>query len=113
LLLLGIYVLSKAFPGPIRLRRHRGMSENSPCSAALRMQRAAEAGGLVTSTLVGLNDPRTTLVRFLQVLSNARGATVLRLVENNTRHYCRPGVCGSFATPFAAVLCQRLHAEHC
>ena len=117
LLLLGIYILSKAFR-PLRLRtqapRHVG-------KLALFGGFVDAAGGggwgpVVTSTLVSSgNDPRTTIgsVNFAEFFLTLTSAAVFSLLmETNTWPIIVGLVCGGlFAAPFAAVLCKKLHAR--
>ncbi len=117
LLLLGIYILSKAFR-PLRLRtrppRHVG-------KLALFGGFVDSAGGggwgpVVTSTLVSSgNDPRTTIgsVNFAEFFLTLTSAAVFSLLmETNTWPIIVGLVFGGlFAAPFAAVLCKKLHAR--
>jgi uncharacterized protein len=117
LLLLGIYILSKAFR-PLRLRteapRHVG-------KLALFGGFVDAAGGggwgpVVTSTLVSSgNDPRTTIgsVNFAEFFLTLTSAAVFSLLmETNTWPIIVGLVFGGlFAAPFAAVLCKKLHAR--
>jgi len=117
LLLLGIYILSKAFR-PLRLRtqppRHVG-------KLALFGGFVDAAGGggwgpVVTSTLVGSgNDPRTTIgsVNFAEFFLTLTSAAVFSLLmETNTWPIIVGLVFGGlFAAPFAAILCKKLHAR--
>ena len=117
LLLLGIYILSKAFR-PLRLRtqapRHVG-------KLALFGGFVDAAGGggwgpVVTSTLVSSgNDPRTTIgsVNFAEFFLTLTSAAVFSLLmETNTWPIIVGLVSGGiFAAPFAAVLCKKLHAR--
>lgn len=117
LLLLGIYILSKAFH-PLRLR------ENAPRHVGKLalfggFVDAAGGGGwgpVVTSTLVSSgNDPRTTIgsVNFAEFFLTLTGAAVFTLLmETNTWPIIVGLVFGGlFAAPFAAVLCKKLHAR--
>ena len=117
LLLLGIYILSKAFH-PLRLR------ENAPKHVGKLalfggFVDAAGGGGwgpVVTSTLVSSgNDPRTTIgsVNFAEFFLTLTGAAVFTLLmETNTWPIIVGLVFGGlFAAPFAAVLCKKLHAR--
>ena len=117
LLLLGIYILSKAFR-PLRLRtqppKHVG-------KLALFGGFVDAAGGggwgpVVTSTLVSSgNDPRTTIgsVNFAEFFLTLTSAAVFSLLmETNTWPIIVGLVFGGlFAAPFAAVLCRKLHAR--
>ncbi|MGH8685744.1 MAG: sulfite exporter TauE/SafE family protein [Nitrosospira sp.] len=117
LLLLGIYILSKAFR-PLRLRaqapKHVG-------KLALFGGFVDSAGGggwgpVVTSTLVSSgNDPRTTIgsVNFAEFFLTLTSAAVFSLLmETNTWPIIMGLVFGGiFAAPFAAVLCKKLHAR--
>jgi uncharacterized membrane protein YfcA len=117
LLLLGIYILSKAFH-PLRLR------ESAPKHVGKLalfggFVDAAGGGGwgpVVTSTLVSSgNDPRTTIgsVNFAEFFLTLTGAAVFTLLmETNTWPIIVGLVFGGlFAAPFAAVLCKKLHAR--
>ncbi len=117
LLLLGIYILSKAFR-PLRLRR---TSPRHVGKLALFGGFVDAAGGggwgpVVTSTLVSSgNDPRTTIgsVNFAEFFLTLTGAAVFTLLmETNTWALIVGLVFGGlFAAPFAAVLCKKLHAR--
>jgi uncharacterized membrane protein YfcA len=117
LLLLGIYILSKAFR-PLRLRtqvpKHVG-------KLALFGGFVDSAGGggwgpVVTSTLVGSgNDPRTTIgsVNFAEFFLTLTSAAVFSLLMETDTWPIIVGLVfgGLFAAPFAAVLCKKLHAR--
>ncbi len=117
LLLLGIYILSKAFR-PLRLRKD---APRHVVKLALFGGFVDAAGGggwgpVVTSTLVSSgNDPRTTIgsVNFAEFFLTLAGATVFTLLmETNTWSIIVGLVFGGlFAAPFAAVLCKKLHAR--
>lgn len=117
LLLMGIYILSKAW-------RYLHLGKNDPKHVrklALFGGFVDSAGGggwgpVVTTTLLGSgNDPRTTIgsVNFAEFfLTLASGATFALLVGTNTWPIVGGLVLGGlFAAPFAAVLCKRLHAR--
>lgn len=117
LLLLGIYILSKAFR-PLRLRtqapKHVG-------KLALFGGFVDSAGGggwgpVVTSTLVSSgNDPRTTIgsVNFAEFFLTLTSAAVFSLLMETDTWPIIVGLVfgGLFAAPFAAVLCKKLHAR--
>lgn len=117
LLLLGIYILSKAF----RQLRLRTQAPRHVGKLALFGGFADAAGGggwgpIVTSTLVGSGtDPRTTIgsVNFAEFfLTLASAAVFALLMETNTWPLILGLVFGGmFAAPFAAVLCKKLHAR--
>jgi uncharacterized membrane protein YfcA len=117
LLLLGIYILSKAFH-PLRLRE--GAPKHVGKLALFGGFVDAAGGGgwgpVVTSTLVSSgNDPRTTIgsVNFAEFFLTLTGAAVFTLLmETNTWPIIVGLVFGGlFAAPFAAVLCKKLHAR--
>ena len=117
LLLMGVYILSKAFR-TIRARadepRHVGK-----LAAFGGFVDAAGGGGwgpVVTSTLVGSGrDPRTTIgsVNFAEFFITVATATSFSLLAGPGTWILVAGlvVGGLFAAPFAAVLCSRLRAR--
>ena len=117
LLLLGIYILSKAF----RQFRLRTQAPRHVGKLALFGGFVDAAGGggwgpVVTSTLVSSgNDPRTTIgsVNFAEFFLTLTSAAVFSLLmETNTWPIIVGLVFGGiFAAPFAAVLCKKLHAR--
>jgi uncharacterized protein len=117
LLLLGIYILSKAFR-PLRLRQ-KAPEHVGKLALFGGFVDAAGGGGwgpVVTSTLVGSgNDPRTTIgsVNFAEFFLTLTSAAVFTLLmETNTWPIIMGLVFGGlFAAPFAAVLCKILHAR--
>jgi uncharacterized membrane protein YfcA len=117
LLLLGIYILSKAFR-PLRLRQ-KAPEHVGKLALFGGFVDAAGGGGwgpVVTSTLVGSgNDPRTTIgsVNFAEFFLTLTSAAVFTLLmETNTWPIIMGLVFGGlFAAPFAAVLCKMLHAR--
>jgi uncharacterized membrane protein YfcA len=117
LLLLGVYILSKAFR-PLRLRK-KAPEHVGKLALFGGFVDAAGGGGwgpVVTSTLVGSgNDPRMTIgsVNFAEFFLTLTGAAVFTLLmETNTWPIIMGLVFGGlFAAPFAAVLCKMLHAR--
>ncbi len=117
LLLLGGYIVSKAFR-PLRLRKEapRHVGKLALFGGFVDSAGGGGWGPVVTSTLVGSgNDPRTTIgsVNFAEFFLTLAGATVFTLLmENNTWTIIIGLVFGGlFAAPFAAVLCKKLHAK--
>jgi uncharacterized membrane protein YfcA len=117
LLLLGIYILSKAF-GPLRLRQ-KAPEHVGKLALFGGFVDAAGGGGwgpVVTSTLVGSgNDPRTTIgsVNFAEFFLTLTSAAVFTLLMETDTWPIIMGLVfgGLFAAPFAAVLCKMLHAR--
>jgi len=117
LLLLGIYILSKAFR-QLRLRT-RAPKHVGKLALFGGFVDAAGGGGwgpVVTTTLVSSgNDPRTTIgsVNFAEFfLAFASAAVFALLMETNTWPIIAGLVFGGlFAAPFAALLCKKLHAK--
>ena len=117
LLLLGIYILSKAF----RQLRLRTQAPKHVGKLALfgGFVDAAGVGGwgpVVTTTLVSSgNGPRTTIgsVNFAEFFLAFASAAVFALpMETNTWPIISGLVFGGlFAAPFAALLCKKLHAK--
>jgi uncharacterized membrane protein YfcA len=117
LLILGVYILSKAF-------RHLRATQRDPrhvAKLALFGGFVDSVGGggwgpVVTSTLVGSgNDPRTTIgsvnfAEFFLTLAAAASFTLLA-VEGTWPIVAGLIVGGLFAAPFAAMLCKRLSAR--
>jgi uncharacterized protein len=117
LLLLGIYILSKAFR-PLRLRKDspRHVGKLALFGGFVDAAGGGGWGPVVTSTLVSSgNDPRTTIgsVNFAEFFLTLAGAAVFTLLmETNTWSIIVGLVFGGlFAAPFAAVLCKKLHAR--
>jgi len=117
LLLLGVYILSKAFR-PLRLRSNvpRHVGKLALFGGFVDAAGGGGWGPVVTSTLVSSgNDPRTTIgsVNFAEFFLTLAGATVFTLLmETNTWTIIVGLVFGGlFAAPFAAVLCKKLHAR--
>jgi uncharacterized membrane protein YfcA len=117
LLLLGIYILSKAFR-PLRLRKNapKHVGKLALFGGFVDAAGGGGWGPVVTSTLVGSgNDPRTTIgsVNFAEFFLTLAGAAVFTLLmETNTWPIIVGLVFGGlFAAPFAAVLCKKLHAK--
>ena len=117
LVLLGVYILSKAFR---QLSTHKDAPQHVGKLACFGGFMDAAGGGgwgpIVTSTLVGTGtDPRTTIgsVNFAEFfLTLASAATFALLME--TDHW--PLIIGLvfgglFAAPFAAYLCKKFHAR--
>ena len=117
LLLLGIYILSKAFR-PLRLH-HKAPEHVGKLALFGGFVDAAGGGGwgpVVTSTLVGSgNDPRTTIgsVNFAEFFLTLTGAAVFTLLMETNSWIIIMGLVfgGLFAAPFAAVLCKTLQAR--
>lgn len=117
LLLLGIYILSKAFR-QLRLRKEapRHVGKLALFGGFVDAAGGGGWGPVVTSTLVGSgNDPRTTIgsVNFAEFFLTLTSAAVFALLmETNTWPIIVGLVFGGlFAAPFAAVLCKKLHAR--
>jgi len=117
LVLLGLYILSKAF----RQLRIRTEAPKHVGKLALFGGFVDAAGGggwgpVVTTTLIGTgNDPRTTIgsVNFAEFFLTVTSAAVFAmLMETNTWPLIVGLVFGGlFAAPFAAVLCKKFHAR--
>ncbi len=117
LLLMGIYILSKAF----RTLRARASEPKhvGKLAAFGGFVDAAGGGGwgpVVTSTLVGSGrDPRTTIgsVNFAEFFITVATATSFSLLAGPGTWVLVAGlvVGGLFAAPFAAVLCSRVPAR--
>ncbi|MBA4143356.1 MAG: sulfite exporter TauE/SafE family protein [Nitrosospira sp.] len=117
LLLLGIYILSKAFR-PLRLRKDapRHVGKLALFGGFVDAAGGGGWGPVVTSTLVSSgNDPRTTIgsVNFAEFFLTLTGAAVFTLLMETTTWPIIAGLIfgGLFAAPFAAVLCKKLHAR--
>ncbi len=117
LLLLGIYILSKAFR-QLRLRKEapRHVGKLALFGGFVDSAGGGGWGPVVTSTLISSgNDPRTTIgtVNFAEFFLTLTSAAVFALLmETNTWPIIVGLVFGGlFAAPFAAVLCKKLHAR--
>ncbi|MEO8767416.1 MAG: sulfite exporter TauE/SafE family protein [Nitrosospira sp.] len=117
LLLLGIYILSKAFrPFRLRTQAPRHVGKLALFGGFVDAAGGGGWGPVVTSTLVSSgNDPRTTIgsVNFAEFFLTLMSAAVFSLLmETNTWPIIVGLVFGGlFAAPFAAVLCKKLHAR--
>ncbi|SFI69307.1 sulfite exporter TauE/SafE family protein [Nitrosomonas sp. Nm34] len=117
LLLLGIYILSKAFR-QLNIRKEAPKHVGKLALFGSFMD-AAGGGGwgpIVTTTLVGTgNDPRTTIgsVNFAEFFLTLTSAAVFALLmETNTWPIIIGLIFGGlFAAPFAAILCKKFHAR--
>ncbi len=117
LLLLGIYILSKAFR-QLRLRKDapRHVGKLALFGGFVDAAGGGGWGPVVTSTLIGSgNDPRTTIgsVNFAEFFLTLASAAVFALLMETTTWPIIIGLVfgGLFAAPFAAVLCKKLHAR--
>jgi hypothetical protein len=117
LLLMGLYILSKAFR---RFRARAGEPGHVGKLAAFGGFVDAAGGGgwgpVVTSTLVGSGrDPRTTIgsVNFAEFFITVATAASFSLLVGPSAWVLVAGlvVGGLFAAPFAALLCKRLRAR--
>ena len=117
LILLGIYILSKAFR-QIQIRRDAPKHVGKLACFGGFMD-AAGGGGwgpIVTTTLVGTgNDPRTTIgsVNFAEFFLTLTSAAVFALLMETDTWPLIIGLVfgGLFAAPFAAYLCKKFHAR--
>lgn len=117
LLLMGLYILSKAFR---RWRARSGEPRHVGKLAAFGGFVDAAGGGgwgpVVTSTLVGSgHDPRTTIgsVNFAEFFITVATAASFSLLVGPSTWVLVAGLVigGLFAAPFAALLCRRLRAR--
>ncbi|SFP87000.1 hypothetical protein SAMN05216419_102628 [Nitrosomonas cryotolerans] len=117
LLLLGIYIFSKAFR-QLRIRKEapRHVGKLALFGGFIDAAGGGGWGPVVTTTLVGTgNDPRTTIgsVNFAEFFLTLTTASVfVLLMETDTWPLIVGLVLGGlFAAPFAAVLCKKFHAR--
>jgi uncharacterized membrane protein YfcA len=117
LLLLGIYIISKAFRQlNIRKEAPRHVGKLALFGGFMDAAGGGGWGPIVTTTLVGTgNDPRTTIgsVNFAEFFLTLTSAAVFALLmETNTWPLIVGLVFGGlFAAPFAAFLLKRFHAR--
>ncbi len=117
LLLLGIYIISKAFRQiNIRKEAPRHVGKLALFGGFMDTAGGGGWGPIVTTTLVGTgNDPRTTIgsVNFAEFFLTLNSAAVFALLmETNTWPLIVGLVFGGlFAAPFAAFLLKRFHAR--
>lgn len=117
LLLLGVYILSKAFRQlRLRIQAPRHVGKLAFFGGFIDAAGGGGWGPVVTTTLVGSgNDPRTTIgsVNFAEFfLTLAGAATFAVLMETNAWIIIAGLVFGGlFAAPFAAQLCRKLSAR--
>lgn len=118
LLLMGIYVLSKAFRKHLQIRQ--GEPKHVAKLALLGGFVDTSGGGgwgpVVTTTLVGTgHDPRTTIgsVNFAEFFLTLTSAASLFVLVNETIWHVVAGLVigGLFAAPFAAYACQKFSAR--
>jgi len=117
LLLMGFYILSKAFRS-IRAaqRAPRHVGKLALFGGFVDAVGGGGWGPVVTSTLVGTgNDPRTTIgsvnfAEFFVTLATAAAFTVLA-VDGLWPTVAGLVIGGLFAAPFAALLCSKLHTR--
>jgi uncharacterized membrane protein YfcA len=117
LLLMGVYILDKAFR---RLRQHTQEPRHVGKLAVFGGFVDAAGGGgwgpVVTTTLLSSgNDPRTTIgsVNFAEFFLALASATSFSLLVGASTWPVVAGLAfgGLFAAPFAALLCNKLHAR--
>ena len=117
LLLMGLYILSKAYRHVVKRKAPRHIAKLALFGGFVD---AADGGGwgpVVTSSLIGSgSDPRTTIgsVNFAEFFLTIASATsfILLAGEPNTWTLVAGLVLGGlFAAPFAALLCARLSAK--
>jgi uncharacterized protein len=117
LLLMGVYILGKAFR---QLRQHTQEPRHVGKLALFGGFVDAAGGGgwgpVVTTTLLGSgNDPRTTIgsVNFSEFFLALASATSFSLLVGVSTWPVVAGLVfgGLFAAPFAALLCNKLHAR--
>ncbi|SFM18509.1 sulfite exporter TauE/SafE family protein [Nitrosomonas communis] len=117
LLLLGIYILSKAFRQlNIRKEAPKHVGKLALFGSFMDSAGGGGWGPIVTTTLVGTgNDPRTTIgsVNFAEFFLTLTSAAVFALLmETNTWPLIIGLIFGGlFAAPFAAILCKKFHAR--
>ncbi|SDY41935.1 sulfite exporter TauE/SafE family protein [Nitrosomonas sp. Nm33] len=117
LLLLGVYILSKAFRQlSIRKEAPKHVGKLALFGSFMDAAGGGGWGPIVTTTLVGTgNDPRTTIgsVNFAEFFLTLTSAAVFALLmETNTWPLIIGLVFGGlFAAPFAAILCKKFHAR--
>lgn len=117
LLLLGIYILSKAFR-QLRIRKEapRHVGKLALFGGFVDAAGGGGWGPVVTTTLVGTgSDPRTTIgsVNFAEFFLTLTSAAVFALLMETDTWPLIIGLVfgGLFAAPFAAVLCKKFHAR--
>ena len=117
LLMIGVYILSKAFRR-VRSRREqpRHVGKLALFGGFVDSVGGGGWGPVVTSTLVGSgNDPRTTIgsVNFAEFFLTLATAATFTVLAGETTWVAVAGlvVGGLFAAPFAALLCRKLSAR--
>ena len=117
LLLLGVYILSKAFRAlKIRKETPRHVGKLALFGGFMDSAGGGGWGPIVTTTLVGTgNDPRTTIgsVNFAEFFLTLTSAAVFALLMETDTWPLIIGLVfgGLFAAPFAAYLCKKFHAR--
>lgn len=117
LLIMGVYVLSKAWRR-VRIARHepRHVAKLALLGGFVDTAGGGGWGPVVTTTLVGSgHDPRTTIgsVNFAEFFLTLSGAAAFSLLIESTAWVLVAGLVfgGIFAAPLAALLCRRLRAR--
>lgn len=117
LLIMGVYVLSKAWRR-IRIARHepRHVAKLALFGGFVDAAGGGGWGPVVTTTLVGSgHDPRTTIgsVNFAEFFLTLSGAAAFSLLVESTAWTLVAGLVfgGIFSAPLAAVLCRKLRAR--
>lgn len=117
LLLMGVYVLGKAFRKlRLRMQPPKHVGKLALFGGFIDAVGGGGWGPVVTTTLVGTgHDPRTTIgpVNFAEFFLTLAGAASFILLMEITSWIIIAGLVigGLFAAPFAAMLCRRLPAR--
>ena len=117
LLLMGLYILSKAYRHVVKRKAPRHIAKLALFGGFVDAAGGGGWGPVVTSSLIGSgSDPRTTIgsVNFAEFFLTIASATsfILLAGEPNTWTLVAGLVLGGlFAAPFAALLCARLSAK--
>ncbi|MDP1557715.1 MAG: sulfite exporter TauE/SafE family protein [Nitrosomonas sp.] len=117
LLLLGVYILSKAFR-QLRIRKEaaKHVGKLALFGGFVDSAGGGDWGPVVTTTLVGTgSDPRTTIgsINFAEFFLTLTSAAVFALLMETDTWPLIVGLVfgGLFAAPFAAILCKKFHAR--
>ncbi|MEK6735256.1 MAG: sulfite exporter TauE/SafE family protein [Pseudomonadota bacterium] len=117
LVLLGLYILSKAFRQlHIRTEAPKHVGKLALFGGFVDAAGGGGWGPVVTTTLIGTgNDPRTTIgsVNFAEFFLTVTSAAVFAMLMETDTWPLIVGLVfgGLFAAPFAAVLCKKFHAR--
>lgn len=117
LLLMGLYILSKAYWHVVHRKQPKHVAKLALFGGFVDAAGGGGWGPVVTSSLIGSgSDPRTTIgsVNFAEFFLTISSATSFILLAGQPDTWTLVAglvLGGLFAAPFAALLCKKLHAR--